>query len=177
MSENQFRDKVCTILQSNLPRNRIKTRAKLLYRLIVDGNGNLRPEDYRNPRRSELSAFETDILVSDEGASVPLVVIETKYGGLNTDNLLAYSAKAVKHKEVYPYLRYGLFVGDRDGIEEKFFVHNIAFDFALAVENIDSDSPEMIKLVKKQIHAAESLLGVDRMSRIRKYSTTLELTG
>src|SRR5712692_8335875 len=104
MNEDQFRDKVCTILQRSFPRNRIRTQAKLLYRMIVDGNGNLRPHDYRNPKRGELCAFETDILVSNESASAPLVVIETKYGGLNTDNLLAYFAKASRHKEVYPCL-------------------------------------------------------------------------
>ncbi len=177
MSENQFRDSVCTVLQTSFPRNRIRTQGKLLYRLIVDGGGNLRPENYRNPRRDELCAFETDILVSNESGSVPLVVIETKYGGLNTDDLLAYFAKASRHKEVYPHLRYGLLIGNRDKIEEKFFVHNTSFDFALAVENIDSASAEIIKLVGSQIHAAESLLGVERMERVRKYVATVELTG
>jgi hypothetical protein len=177
MSEDQFRDSVCTVLQTSFPRNRIRTRGKLLYRLIVDGDGNLRPQDYHNPRRDELCAFETDILVSNESGRVPLVVIETKSGGLNTDDLLAYFAKAARHKEVYPHLRYGLLIGDRDRIEEKFFVHNTSFDFALAVENIDSASAEIIDLVANQIHAANSLLGVGGMERIRKYVTTIELTG
>lgn len=177
MSENQFRDEISAVLQRSFPSNRIRTRAKLLYRLIVNENGSLQPQDHNNPRRNELCCFETDILVSNESGRIPMVVIETKYGGLNTDNLLAYSAKALKHKEVYPYLRYGLLVGGTDKIEAKFFVHNIGFDFALAVENVDSGSADVIELTRKQIHAANSLLGVNKMERITKYLTTVEVTG
>jgi hypothetical protein len=177
MRENEFRDGVCALLRSKFPKISVNTGANLLYRLIVDSEGRLKPEDYRNPRRDELAFFQTDILISAQG--VPLVVIETKYGGLNTDDVLAYSAKATRHKEVYPYLRYGLVVGGTDNIEKKFFVHNIGsvFDYALAVKSIDSGSTELVEIVRSQVRAAESLRRVDKMERIRKYSTTVELIG
>jgi hypothetical protein len=80
---------------------------------------------------------------------------------------------------VYPYLRYGLVVGGTDNIEKKFFVHNIGsvFDYALAVKSIDSGSTELVEIVRSQVRAAESLRRVDKMERIRKYSTTVELIG
>ncbi len=163
------------MLQSRFPKYRIELESPLLYRLIVDGEGGLKPSDYHNPRRDDLAFFHTDILVSNE--RVPLVVIETKYEGLNTDGVLAYSVKAKRHKEVYPYLRYGLLVGGTDRIERKFFVHNIGsvFDFAMAVEDVDSGSAEVVELLRKQLQAAESLLGVERTERIRKYTSTIEV--
>ena len=40
--------------------------------------------------------------------SIPLVVMKIKFGRFKTHDVLTYSAKALKHKEIYPCLRYGL---------------------------------------------------------------------
>ena len=64
---------------------------------------------------------------------MPLIVIETKYGGFSTHDVLTYSTKAQKHKEVFPFIRYGLLVGGVNKITNKFFIHNIGFDFAVAL--------------------------------------------
>jgi len=47
---------------------------------------------------------------------LPFVVIETKYGSFSTHDVLIYSTKALKHKEIYPYIRYGFVVGGIDEI-------------------------------------------------------------
>ena len=74
---------------------------------------------------------------------------------------MTYSTKAQKHKEIYPYLRYGLVVGGINKITNKFFIHNIGFDFAIALEKTNKDTiEELIKIVKCQIKNAESILGI-----------------
>jgi len=52
--------------------------------------------------------------------------------GISTHDILTYSAKARKHKQVYPYLRYGLVASRERFVAGKFFTHNEALDFYLA---------------------------------------------
>jgi len=72
---------------------------------MIDENLNFVPVSPQAPKRGIL-AFQTDLLIAKN--SIPLAVIETKYGGFSTHDVLVYSVKAQKHKETYPYLRYGL---------------------------------------------------------------------
>jgi hypothetical protein len=46
--------------------------------------------------------------------------------------VLTYSTKARRHKQVYPYLRYGLVVGNIEEIPWRFFAHNEGLDFCVA---------------------------------------------
>lgn len=106
---------------------------------------------------------------------MPLVVIETKFGGFSTHDVLTYSTKAIKHKEVYPYIRYGLVVGGRNKIDRKFFTHNSGFDFAVALGNMEDDLKELVEIIEKQLEAAELMLGVLKNKEVRKYVTNIEL--
>jgi hypothetical protein len=51
---------------------------------------------------------------------------------LTTHDVLTYSTKARKHKQVYPYLRYGLVLGNDPSVPGRFFTHNEALDFCVA---------------------------------------------
>lgn len=86
----------------------VRCGAPLLYAITV--NNDLKVTvDPRKPVRGR-SAFETDLCIfedrSDE-VKLPRVVIEFK-SKITTHEILTYSAKARKHKQIYPYLRYGL---------------------------------------------------------------------
>jgi hypothetical protein len=99
----------------------------------------------------------------NDGVYIPLVVIEIKYGGLTTHDVLTYSAKALKHKDIYPYLRYGLVLGGLKSIPNRFFVHNQGFDFALALEIdneklLNQDSGLLNNVIVEQLKASEMLL-------------------
>jgi hypothetical protein len=86
---------------------------------------------------------------------------------------LTYSTKAQKHREVYPYLRYGFVVGGTNKITNKFFVHNIGFDFAFASEKTDDGSlKELIEIVKQQIKNAEAILDIFRYKNQTKSFNT-----
>ena len=51
---------------------------------------------------------------------------------ITTHDVLTYSTKARKHKQVYPYLRYGLVIGSVERIPRRFFTHNEGLDFCVA---------------------------------------------
>ncbi|MBC7081821.1 MAG: hypothetical protein H5T44_06250 [Thermoplasmatales archaeon] len=65
-------------------------------------NEDLKFELPQKPKRGRL-AFQNDILIKK--GDLPLVVIEAKYNSLTTHDILVYSTKALKHKEVYPQFK------------------------------------------------------------------------
>jgi len=106
----------------------------LLYQIMVDNNLNINI-DPRRPKRGQ-SSFQTDLCVVEtrnEDVEIPRVVLEFKKG-LTTHDVLIYSAKANKHKKIYPYLRYGLVIGSESKVPARFFTHNEALDFCIAAE-------------------------------------------
>src|SRR5690606_30085073 len=93
---------------------RVARKAVLLYRITVDDQLAIRV-NVRKPVRGN-SAFETDLCVfekrvisGNEGEiiEIPRVVLEFKTS-ITTHDVLTYSAKAKQHKQIYPYLRYGI---------------------------------------------------------------------
>jgi len=163
MNETEFRDEFCSRIKGELTRYRVFASGKeinLIYRMIIDGNGEILPKDVKNPARGYY-AFQTDILIKNE-MMIPLVAIETKYSKITTHDILTYSTKAVKHKEIYPYLRYGLIIGDLEGIPDKFFIHNQGFDFAASLKDINNEEElnRIIAELKEQIGDAEKVLQI-----------------
>lgn len=161
MSEKQLSDQLTKLLHQNLKSYDydIEQRKGLLYKIIIDSDGKISPDYERilKPKRGR-GAFETDILISkkEKDALIPLVVLELKYKGLNSHDIITYSSKAVRHKEIYPYLRYGLVAAARNKIDRKFFTHNIGIDFALVFRGKESEKI-LIEMVKKQISVSEKM--------------------
>lgn len=106
----------------------VRRGAALLYQITLDSDLTARVNP-RAPARGQ-SAFQTDLCVFD--AETPRVVLEFK-AGLTTHDVLTYSAKARKHKQIYPFLRYGVVVGKESTVARRFFVHNEALDFCVAL--------------------------------------------
>ncbi len=151
--------KLQTKLRGESVRYEVTTGTNLFYKLVVGPDLNVQPAVEVGPKRGEL-AFQTDFLICKKVAKgrVPLVAVELKYGDFSTHDVLTYSAKALKHKEVYPYLRYGFVIGAQknQSVNRKFFVHNVGFDFALAVKNVDD--ARLLEVLKRQIETAEVLI-------------------
>src|SRR5689334_122662 len=83
----------------------VKRGAALLYEVTVDNMLAL-TVDPKRPVRGD-AAFQTDLCVFEAKAGevvIPRVVLEFKVR-ISTHDILTYSAKARKHKQVYPYLR------------------------------------------------------------------------
>ena len=117
----------------------IRRGAALLYQVTVDNDLNL-TVDPKDPRRGT-SAFQTDLCAFETktGAVIPRVVLEFKTS-VTTHDVLTYSAKARKHKQVYPYLRYGLVASDPAHVAGRVFNHNESLDFCAALGGLDEAS-------------------------------------
>lgn len=175
MTEKNFVDILVGGLTKGLKGYGISSKEALIYKVIVNEKGEFLPSNPARPTRGTLS-FQVDILIKKD--KLPLVVIETKFGRFTTHDVITYSTKALKHKDIYPYLRYGLIVGGKRIISNKFFTHNLGFDFALAIENAENaeNINEFIGLIKKQIKSAEFLLEVLKdKNQTKYYSSHLEI--
>lgn len=172
MDEAEFREELCNILKDNLHGYDVETGKSILYKVIVDSNCEYDPEDPNNPKRGQY-AFQTDILISK--SKLPLVVIEIKFGGFSTHDIITYSSKAAKHKDVYPHLRYGFIIGGKTVIERKFFVHNTSIDFAIALKSVRDNIDHLVEIIKEQIDSSELLLAVLNDRLVSKYVTKMEI--
>jgi len=67
----------------------------------------------------------------DAEIRIPRVVLEFK-SRISTHDVITYSVKARKHKQVYAYLRYGLIIANEARVPGRFFTHNEGLDFCVA---------------------------------------------
>src|SRR6185437_13635305 len=171
-SESDFADMIRSALQNALPEMRIERGACLLYKLHFDGEGNVCPNTFQSPVRGQL-AFETDILIRN--SNVPLIAIELKFGHFTTHDVLTYSTKALRHKELYPYLRYGFVVGGIKKIQNRFFTHDAGFDFAFMFEDPNSGLPKLIAMVKQQLEISQQLRKLGD-SEFSSFETLIQLS-
>lgn len=137
----------------------IRRGANLLYQVTVDNRLKLNVK-IKDPKRGQ-SAFQTDLCVFekiDTETNIPRVVLEFK-SRLTTHDVLTYSSKARKHKQVYPYLRYGLVIGSEATIPGRFFTHNESLDFCVATASYKANRLHELfaKLLKDEVAASREL--------------------
>ena len=133
--------------------------AALLYQVTVDNKLNL-TVDVKSPRRGN-SAFQTDLCVFEElpgEVLIPRVVMEFKTS-ITTHDVLTYSAKASKHKQVYPYLRYGVVASGESVVPGRLFTHNQALDFCAAVKGLKGKGLEtfLASLLEAEVESSRRL--------------------
>ncbi len=138
----------------------VKRGESLYYSLSLDRKLALSTPDTRNPKRGS-SAFETDICICEQIADIdfPRVVIEFKEK-VTTHDILTYSAKAGKHKQIYPCLRYGLLASEISSIPGRFFTHNENLDFFIAAK--EYKEPKRVRalaldLIERELQISKTL--------------------
>jgi len=162
MKEIEFQDLMVELINGKIDQNKFAAyRGKsILYELKIDEELNI-IGDPKNPKRGS-GAFETDVTIfAKKGdAEVPFIVIEVKEC-LTSHDVITYSNKASRHKQVYPYLRYGLLSYNLDVIPKRFFKHNEHIDFFLAVRDYFEDRTKLgeilFELVKNELQIFENL--------------------
>jgi hypothetical protein len=149
----------------------------ILYKIEVNALGQVEPNSVDSPTRGQY-AFQTDILIEKHAPSIPLVVIELKSGGFSTHDVITYSSKAARHKDIYPYLRYGFVVVGLSVLSRKFVTHNQGFDFAMALPDVSSQEADLVAVIQKQIASAECLIGIMRSNRVKfsRYEETIHVS-
>lgn len=160
MPEDRLVATALRVIRDLLPRTmEVERGAALLYQVKVDNRLNL-TVDPKAPTRGQ-SAFQTDICVFERIAAnlrIPRVVLEFK-PGLSTHDILTYSTKARKHKQVYPYLRYGLLASRERYVAGKFFTHNEGLDFCLTTRGLSRTALRTLlrSVLKKEISSSRRL--------------------
>ncbi|WP_439923106.1 hypothetical protein [Nitrobacter sp. JJSN] len=148
-------DKIQKILADQLDGYSVECGRSLLYKIEIETSGRLSYDAAGAPMRGQ-HAFQTDLLITK--GPTPLVAIELKSGTFSSHDVITYSAKAARHKKIYPYLRYGFVVVGLNALGRRFVTHNEGFDFAMAVPDRNSLPTDLVALVQRQIASSERLI-------------------
>jgi hypothetical protein len=172
-SEQQMAERMREIVTARLPGFTVRTGRNLLYRIEATPDGRILPDSIKSPMRGQF-AFQTDILI--EKADTPLVAIELKSDRFTSHDVITYSWKAERHKEIYPWLRYGFVTYPGQMLGRRFMTHNRGFDFAIALADDRAVRDELVELLRRQIasaeHMSELVLG---NGQLRRYEATLQI--
>jgi len=191
MGEREFAKRLQEELKEKLKKDKdyiVERGGNLLYKVTIDENVQFKPDNPEYPKRSSF-AFQTDLLIAkkvikdNKEVYLPLVVIETKYKSRKnnpptTHEVLSYSTKAQMHKNIYPYLRYGLVIGGATKIPKRFFIHNLGFDFAYAMNKVEDKASlnDLFKIIKQQINNALIMLNIlENNYTIKTFNTILKI--
>ena len=109
--------------------------------------------------------YETDILICEQWPDdtwKPRVVVEVKVKGINTHDAITYSQKASAHKNVHPYLRYGILLGgvNQTALPGRLFRHGSHFDFMLSWQHLKPSRQQfkdLINLILSEVNTSRTL--------------------
>lgn len=115
-----------------------------------------------NPKMQNFISYETDILILEQLNNKewkPRIIIETKINSVTTHDAITYSQKAQSHKNVHPYLRYGILIGNRKHhpLPGRLFRHGQHFDFMQSWKTFVADENEwsmLINILKSEYEAS-----------------------
>ncbi len=125
------------------------------------------------PQKHRTISYETDMLVFeslDSGQWKPRLVIEAKLSRITTHAAITYSEKASTHKQVHPYLRYGILIGNRRHypLPGRLFRHGAYFDFMLSWKAHKPSPGELdvlLELIFDEVQASRDLEEIIYSSR------------
>ena len=120
------------------------------------------------------TSFETDMVVYEKqnGKIVPRVIIESKVGTVTTHDAITYSHKAMYHKNVIPFVRYGIMLGARETypLPGRLFRHGTNFDFLFSFIDYEPSKKEIatfIDMLKREITYSRQIEEILSNSRSR----------
>jgi hypothetical protein len=125
-------------------------------------------------KESDFVDYETDLLIKEQlsgGKWIPRIIVEAKFrGSITTHDAITYSHKAFTHRQVHPYLRYGILIGDRKHypLPGRLFRHGTQFDFMLSWKGADATEEEMslfVNVLIKEVQASRVMQEIIYESR------------
>ena len=124
-------------------------------------------------------SFETDMVIYEkkDNKIIPRVIIESKIGTVTTHDAITYSHKAMYHKNVIPFVRYGIILGERDTypLPGRLFRHGTNFDFLFSFINYvptENEKQKFVEMLKKEIlysRQIEEILSNSRSKGRQRY--------
>ena len=157
MKENDWTKSICELLQKqDLGDNiYIDVLKKIPYAFEISSfnrDWEVESENFRE------TSFETDMVIYEKynDRIVPRVIIESKVGTVSTHDAITYSHKAMYHKNVIPFVRYGIMLGARETypLPGRLFRHGTNFDFLFSFVDYLPSKKEVstfVEMVKKEI--------------------------
>jgi hypothetical protein len=155
MTENEWTATIKEFLSSvNFADNiKIDTLRKLPYaQEIIEYDSDFKPS------KEFCMEFETDLLIYEKKDNIikPRIVIESKLSSITTHDAITYSYKAQSHKNVTPFLRYGIMLGNRGDypLPGRLFRHGSNFDFMISFQKeelSDKEKQVFISLIKNEL--------------------------
>ena len=160
MKENEWTNYVKEVLQSSNLGNNIflDTLNKIPYAQEV-----LSYDLDFNKHKKHTMSFETDLLIYEKDSSIkPRVIIESKINSVTTHDAITYSYKAQSHKNVTPYIRYGIMMGNRKHypLPGRLFRHGTNFDFMISFRDFILSNEEklvFVDLIKEEISYSQNI--------------------
>ena len=178
MKENDWTKSICELLQKqDLGENiYIDVLKKIPYAFEISSFN----DEWEIDKDSfSETSFETDMVVYEKlnNKIIPRVIIEAKVGTVSTHDAITYSHKAMYHKNVIPFVRYGIMLGARETypLPGRLFRHGTNFDFLFSfVDYLPSDKEinAFIEMVKKEITYSrqfEEILSNSRSRNRKRY--------
>ena len=154
--ENKWTKQICEFLKGELNEEKyeVKYLEKVPYKASIG-------YDKEGKASARLLTYETDLLIQEKvnGASIPRIIIESKYENITTHDAITYSHKAEEHKELHVGLRYGLMIGNIKSIPARVVQHGKNFDFMMAFEGEEPTEDEwklFVKIIKKNLKIAST---------------------
>lgn len=178
ITENAWTKSICDLLtQQDLGKNiYIDVLKKIPYAFEISSfneDWEVGDEDF------DKTSFETDMVVYEKtnGKIIPRVIIESKIGTVTTHDAITYSHKAMYHKNVIPFVRYGIMLGDRETypLPGRLFRHGTNFDFLFSfVDYIPSEKETLtfVDMIKREITYSrqfEEILSNSRSRNRKRY--------
>lgn len=170
MKENEWTDSIRRLLaRSNVGENIcFDTLAKVPYAQEIISYG----LDFVEHKQSNMS-FETDLLIYEKTDVIkPRVIIEAKLHSVTTHDAITYSYKAQNHKNVTPYIRYGIMLGNRRHypLPGRLFSHGTNFDFMISFRGYvldQEEEPAFVYLIRKEISYSRKIEEMIYESRLK----------
>lgn len=150
MKESEWVKMILPTIQTN-----IQKKFDSLY--VIDGKHlpyTFEILSYKNdlePVKHQSNKYETDILIYEkfpDNTWKPRIIIETKIDSVTTHDSITYSQKAQTHKNVHPYLRYGILIVNNSAqpLPGRLFRHGQHFDFMISWTSLNPDKTELDRL-------------------------------
>jgi len=130
----------------------VATKKSVLYAVSFDERGHLQlgVDAQGEPVRGGGTGFEQDILVFERVQNgqtniIPRVIAEVKLGRVTTHDTLTYAEKARRIRVIYPFVRYGLILGEMSSIPPRALRLGQEFDF-ITVMSASASQAEVERL-------------------------------
>ena len=173
MKENDWTKEICENLSAqNLGENiYIDVLKKIPYAFEISSFS----EDWEiAPDAFDETVFETDMVVYEKRGEkvIPRVIVESKVGTVTTHDAITYSQKAMYHKNVIPFVRYGIMLGARETypLPGRLFRHGTHFDFLFSFVDYKPTTKEndtFVEMIKKEIEYSRQIEEILTNSRSR----------